>query len=171
MLSVKSKNEQLPSSISPKLLQLRQQLEKGFGSDTAAQGYSSKAPGAGQCAAVATIVYELLGGELVSVRTKEGSHWFNRIEYADMTLDVDLTGDQFDLDPVLIGKPATIYSGSRTRNFESGVDEIKKDLHPEKDKMIIQHLDFTVNLIRKIDYRVEKIINLNNTSHNACDVW
>ena len=54
---------------------------------------------------------------------------------------------------------------------ESGVDEIKKDLHPEKDKMIIQHLDFTVNLIRKIDYRVEKIINLNNTSHNACDVW
>ena len=95
-----------------------QQLEKGFGSDTAAQGYSSKAPGAGQCAAVATIVYELLGGELVSVRTKEGSHWFNRIEYADMTLDVDLTGDQFDLDPVLIGKPATIYSGSRTRNFD-----------------------------------------------------
>lgn len=40
---------------------------------------------------------------------------------------------------------------------ESGVKEIKKNLHPEKDKPLINSLDFTVNMIKKLDYHVEKI--------------
>ncbi len=40
---------------------------------------------------------------------------------------------------------------------ESGISQIKKNLHPEKDKMLINNLDFTVNIIRKLDYHVEKI--------------
>ena len=44
---------------------------------------------------------------------------------------------------------------------ESGINEIKKNLHPEKDKMLINNLDFTVNMIRKLDYHVEKIDEMN----------
>lgn len=38
-----------------------------------------------------------------------------------------------------------------------GINEIKKNLHPNKDKLLIDNLDFTVNMIRKLDYRVEEI--------------
>ena len=35
---------------------------------------------------------------------------------------------------------------------ESGINEIKKNLHPEKDKPLINSLDLTVNMIKKLDY-------------------
>lgn len=40
---------------------------------------------------------------------------------------------------------------------ESGIKEIKKNLHPEKDKPLISSLDLTVNMIKRLDYHVEKI--------------
>ena len=40
---------------------------------------------------------------------------------------------------------------------ESGIKEIKKNLHPEKDRPLISSLDLTVNMIKKLDYHVEKI--------------
>ena len=40
---------------------------------------------------------------------------------------------------------------------ESGLDEIKKDLHPDKDRAIINHLNLTVNMIQKINYNVERV--------------
>ncbi len=40
---------------------------------------------------------------------------------------------------------------------EYGISEIKKNLHPEKDMPIIDQLDFIVNIIKKLDYHVEKI--------------
>ena len=39
---------------------------------------------------------------------------------------------------------------------ESGIDEIKKNLHPEKDQTLIQNFDFVVNVIKRIDYQVEE---------------
>ncbi len=40
---------------------------------------------------------------------------------------------------------------------ECGIREIKKNLHPENDKSLINNLDFTVNMIKRLDYHVEKI--------------
>ena len=40
---------------------------------------------------------------------------------------------------------------------EFGINEIKKNLHPEKDKPLISNLDLTVNMIKRLDYHVEKI--------------
>ena len=40
---------------------------------------------------------------------------------------------------------------------ESGVKEIKKNLHPEKDKPLINSLDLTVNMIKKLDYHIENV--------------
>jgi hypothetical protein len=43
------------------------------------------------------------------------SHWMNRLDHAGDKIDVDLTGDQFGLDPVQIGPPDTLYPGLRLR--------------------------------------------------------
>ncbi len=40
---------------------------------------------------------------------------------------------------------------------ESGIGEIKKNLHPDKDKALIDNLDLTVNMIRRLDYDVDEI--------------
>ena len=40
---------------------------------------------------------------------------------------------------------------------EFGIREITKNLHPEKDKALINNLDFTVNMVQKLDYNVDEI--------------
>ena len=40
---------------------------------------------------------------------------------------------------------------------ESRIKEIKKNLHPEKDKPLIDSLNLTVNMLKRLDYHVEKI--------------
>lgn len=40
---------------------------------------------------------------------------------------------------------------------ESGIKEIKNNLHPEKNKSLINNLDLTVNMIKKLDYHVDDI--------------
>lgn len=39
---------------------------------------------------------------------------------------------------------------------ESGINEIKKNLHPKRDAALIQNLEFTVNMIKRLDYHVEE---------------
>lgn len=44
---------------------------------------------------------------------------------------------------------------------EYEIREIKKNLRPEKDEMLIQDLDFTVNMIKRLDCHVEKTGQVN----------
>jgi hypothetical protein len=100
------------------LQRLRAELERGFAPDTAAPGFEGKAPSAGQCAAVAAIINQLLGGKLVSVNVCGHSHWFNQISLGNATVEIDLTGDQFGRSPLQMGAPCTLYPDSRIRTFQ-----------------------------------------------------
>ena len=40
---------------------------------------------------------------------------------------------------------------------ETGIKEIKKNLHPDKDKALMDSLDLTVNMIKRLDYNVDEI--------------
>lgn len=101
------------------LRDLRASLEPNFSPETAFSGSGeSSARGAGHCAVVAVIAYGLLGGQLVSARVHEQSHWFNRFSLNGREFDVDLTGDQFGFAPVRIERAGRLYSGSSLRSFE-----------------------------------------------------
>jgi hypothetical protein len=105
------------------LLELRARLEKGFSPDTAWNGLQNEVPSTGHCAAAAAIVWEKLGGSLVSANVNGISHWFNRIQIDDQLLDFDLTGDQFGY-PVLQIKPAEeLYPHTRERSPDELNDE------------------------------------------------
>jgi len=96
---------------------LRRCLETKFRPDTAAPGFEPATPAAGQCAAVATILNQLLGGDLVSARVQGHSHWFNQIRIGGENVEVDLTGDQFGRPPVQVAIPWSLYPGARLRYF------------------------------------------------------
>ncbi len=49
------------------------------------------------------------------------------------------------------------YRDMASMLVESGIKEIKKNLHPKKDEALIHNLDFTVNVIKRMDYQVEEI--------------
>jgi hypothetical protein len=100
------------------LRRFRKSLELAFSSDTAAPGASGVTPSAGQCAAVAAILCEHVGGALVSAKVEGQSHWFNRLQIDDVILDVDITGDQFGRAPIQIGNPGDLYEGTRERSPE-----------------------------------------------------
>jgi hypothetical protein len=102
---------------------LRKQLERAFRPDTAAQGFRGSTPSTGHCAAVAVIVYELLGGVLVSTLIEGHSHWLNRLPLGGRALDVDLTGDQFGRPPVQIGDCGQLYPDVRVRKPDELTDE------------------------------------------------
>jgi hypothetical protein len=97
------------------LQDLRARLERAFSSETAARGFEGTAPSTGQCAAVAAIINQLLGGSLLSANVDGHSHWFNQISLEDMTVEVDLTGDQFGRPPVQINQPWSLYPDTRVR--------------------------------------------------------
>ncbi len=40
---------------------------------------------------------------------------------------------------------------------EYGIGEIKKNLHPKSDRTLIDNLDLTVNMIKRLDYHVDKV--------------
>ncbi len=97
---------------------LRSQLEKEFAPDTAAPGFAGNTPSTGHCAAVSTIIHEILGGDLVSAKVSGVSHWFNRLPGIDgLDLDVDLTGDQFGLSDVQVAAAGQLYPETRVRTF------------------------------------------------------
>jgi hypothetical protein len=63
----------------------------------------------------AIVVKQKLGGELVSTRVGEESHWFNRVTVDGYTYDVDLTGDQFGFPPVQIASAGALYGEPQLR--------------------------------------------------------
>lgn len=69
----------------------------------------------GHCAAVAIIVHELLGGEMVSTLVEGHSHWLNRLRAGEKPMDVDLTGDQFGRPFLQIADAGALYADTRVR--------------------------------------------------------
>lgn len=111
-----NKREEGNQDLRRTLLELRELVERGFGPDTAAPGFGGATPSAGQCAAVAVIAHELLGGQFVSAKVHGLSHWFNRIHVDGQWLDFDLTGDQFGRDPVQVASAGYLYPGTTIRH-------------------------------------------------------
>jgi hypothetical protein len=106
------------------LQDLRAKLADHFASDTAAPGFEINGPSGGQCAAVAVIVNQLLGGQFVSANVGGHSHWFNQIGLGKTKLiEIDLTGDQFGRPPVQVTGKLPLYPGTRVRNLLDLKDE------------------------------------------------
>lgn len=105
------------------LIELRAQLENVFSSATAWNGQQSDVPSSGHCAAAAAIVWERLGGSLVSAKVNGISHWFNRIQLGDQFLDVDITGDQFGYPAIQIKSVEELYPYTRERSSDELNDE------------------------------------------------
>jgi hypothetical protein len=107
------------------LKRLRAVLEPAFSPETASPRTSAagRPPSAGHCAAVAAIVWQRLGGELVSAKVQGESHWFNRLGIGGRVIDVDLTGDQFGLLAVRVGDPGRLHPGTRPRTSAELRDE------------------------------------------------
>jgi hypothetical protein len=106
-----------------KLATLRGRLEEAFRPDTAALGFPGTAPSAGHCAAVSAIVYEMLGGEMISTLVEGHSHWLNRLSVAGRALDVDVTGDQFGRPQLQIAEAGHLYPDTRVRVRDDLADE------------------------------------------------
>jgi len=97
------------------LEELRRRLNVAFSPDTASWGMQGKVPSAGHCVVASVIVQTTFGGDLASAIVEGNSHWFNRIRFGDQMFDVDLTGDQFGLAPILIADANRLYSGAKIR--------------------------------------------------------
>ena len=108
------------------LRQLRRRLERGFSAETSFPGQKPGVPSAGQCAAVALIVHELLGGELVSAHVGGISHWFNRLPTDLGMVDIDTTADQFGLPPIRMSPAGELYPGTRVRQDKEVHDETRR---------------------------------------------
>ena len=108
------------------LKRLRTQLETGFSAETSLPGHTRGRLSAGQCAAVALIMHELLGGQLVSATVEGVSHWFNRLQTNDGVVDVDTTADQFGLPPVRLSEVGGLYPGTRLRHDSEVRDETRR---------------------------------------------
>jgi hypothetical protein len=106
-----------------RIASIRGALEPAFASDTAVDQMSGPVPSAGHCAAVAVLVSELLGGTLVSATVNGQSHWFNRVPTGSGVVDVDVTGDQFGLEPIRIGTAGSLYEDTRARTREEVHEE------------------------------------------------
>lgn len=99
------------------LVHFRRQLDSHFQQDTAAAGWHSDTlPSAGHCAAVAVLVNDLFperfeGVAVSLLSTTDSTHWFNRIRATsgEWEVDADLTADQFDRPPVIVGKPGQLW--------------------------------------------------------------
>lgn len=120
------------------LRQLRTQLEKGFSPETSLPGHTPGRLSAGQCAAVALVMHELLGGQLVSATVGGVSHWFNRLETGDGQIDVDTTADQFGLPPIRISRAGELYPGTRVRHDSDVRDETRRRSNLLKQKASAQ---------------------------------
>jgi hypothetical protein len=103
------------SDIRNSALALRRQLAAAFSPKTAYGGSVGLVPSHGHCAAVAAILLESLGGELVSASVGGISHWFNRFQIGGRQFDVDITGDQFGRAAVQMAPEGELYPGSRVR--------------------------------------------------------
>lgn len=101
----------------------RKQIDRAFRPDTAAKGFRGSTASTGHCAAVATIVYVLFGGEMVSTEVDGHGHWLNRISLGNRLLDVDLTGDQFGRPALQMEEAGQLYPNVRVRRPSELTDE------------------------------------------------
>lgn len=120
---------------------VRDRLERAFSPETAQQGWSSSVPSSGQCAAVAVIVHELLGGQMVSARVEGRSHWFNRLQMPDGEIDLDLTADQFGYPAIRMSGAGKLYPGTRIRQFVEVAPETKVRADLLKQRSGVSHAD------------------------------
>jgi hypothetical protein len=97
---------------------LRDRLERAFSPSTAAPGFSGSAASTGHCAVVSALLAKLIGATMVSTRLAGQSHWFNRIRVGNREYDIDLTGDQYGLEPVRIANANALYPETRVRSEE-----------------------------------------------------
>ena len=105
---------------------LRGLIEPHFGPETAAPGWTGKVPSAGHCAVVSALLSARglpdepeARVECVSVTLESGSHWFNRVTRGNLSVDIDLTGDQFGHSPVRVADPDDLYEErARLRKHE-----------------------------------------------------
>lgn len=97
------------------LTSFRDRLEEAFRPDSAAQGFPGVSPSTGHCAAVAVIVHELVGGDIISTLVDGTSHWLNRLNAGGRCMDVDLTGDQFSRPRVQVKEAGKLYPETRIR--------------------------------------------------------
>jgi putative hydrolase of the HAD superfamily len=109
---------QQPNVLLERLRAVRRSLDGAFASDTALAGSRAATPSAGHCAAVATIVYGMFGGQLLTTSVDGESHWLNRLPTSHGAMDIDLTGDQFNRAPVQMGVPGALYDQVILRRFE-----------------------------------------------------
>jgi hypothetical protein len=96
---------------------LRTQLEKGFSPETAAPGFVGSGPSTGQCAAVSTLLNQILGVEMVSAIVNGQSHWFNRTRIGEKEYDFDLTGDQFGFPAIRLAEAGRLHPTTKARTF------------------------------------------------------
>lgn len=104
------------------LWELRKSLDESFSVDTAYRGtkWDHTRPSMGHCGVVAYLVWAKFGGQMVSAKVDEQSHWFNRIG----GVDVDLTADQFYLAPMLVADNGRLpYKEQKLRKF----DDLKQE--------------------------------------------
>lgn len=93
----------------------RASLELAWSDETCAPGSDRATPSAGQCAATAVVVRDLIGGMFYSAKVNGISHWWNRVlTDTHGWCDVDLTADQFGLQPVIVS-PFDAHTGATHR--------------------------------------------------------
>ena len=110
-------------------------LSPHFSMVTAVPGtVAGSSPSTGHCAVAAIIMRSIFGGALISTTVQGESHWFNRIDIDGFVVDVDITGDQFDLEAVQIGPvdalydvPATIRTSDEIENVIISRDPLLAD--------------------------------------------
>lgn len=142
--------ERTKDELAVRLESLRSRLERAFRPDTAAAGFTGHTRSAGHCAAVAAILHEIMGGQMVSTVVEGQSHWLNRLSVDDEQVDVDLTGDQFSRPPLQIGPPNLLYDGLRVR----GVDELN-DETLERARLLAERAEFA-DVARAIEDRLRR---------------
>lgn len=107
---------------------LRQMLEQCWGPETAFPGSQPSPVSSGQCAVTALLVAQVVGCFVVSTQVNGVSHWFNQVyDPETMTyVDLDLTGDQFGLDPVQLAPADSLYGDTRQRFWHEVNDETRQ---------------------------------------------
>jgi len=106
-----------------RLGRLRRALQDAFSEDTAAAGFPRTTPSAGHCAAVSAVTHFYLGGGFASAYVDGQSHWFNRFRIGPISIDADLTGDQFGRPEIQAEEAGRLYPGTRPRSPEELNDE------------------------------------------------
>jgi hypothetical protein len=101
--------------VNDNLTDLYYKLSPHFSKETANPGSFGFPPSSGHCAVVALIVYFTHGGNLVSTKIDNQSHWYNKVYY-NYPFWADLTGDQFDKDHVQVSIKE-LYPETRIRDL------------------------------------------------------